>query len=273
VRELEQRAQQVRQLVVRMSYVSQSGHVGTALSCADIIAALYFDVLRVDPADPKWPDRDRFVLSKGHGCAALYAALALRGFLPVEELMTFRVLGSRLQGHPDMTRTPGVEMTAGSLGHGLGAAVGMALGLRLDGRSSRVYVLIGDGESQEGLVWESALFAGATHLDHLVAIVDYNHLQSSGSVDQTIPLEPLLAKWEAFGWHALECNGHDLGALVTTLHEAATLQGKPVVIVAHTVKGKGVSFMENDNTWHAKPPSEVETRRALLELGEQEVTL
>jgi transketolase len=271
LRRVNEGAERLRRDIVRMSYWSQTSHVGTALSCTDIVAVLYFGVLRLAPADPGWPDRDRFILSKGHGCAAWYAALAERGFFPVEELATFRRLGSRLQGHPDMRKTPGVEMTAGSLGHGLAAGVGMALGLRLRHRPSRVYVVLGDGEVQEGLVWEAALSAAGFRLDNLVAIVDYNHLQSGGSLDKTMPLEPLAAKWEAFGWHALEVDGHDRGALLAAFDTAATVHGKPTAIVAHTVKGKGVSFMEDDNLWHAKPPTREEAERALRELGSEEV--
>lgn len=268
--ELSERARRLRQHVVRVSYESQTSHVGTALSCADILAALYFNIMRVDPRNPGWPDRDRFIMSKGHGCAAWYAALAERGFFPVEELRTFRRLGSRLQGHPDMSKLPGVEMTAGSLGHGLAAGIGIAIGNKLDGRPGRVYVLLGDGESQEGLVWEAALAAPRFRLDNLVAVVDYNHWQSGGSVDETMPLEPLADKWRAFGWHVVEVNGHDLRALLDAFAEAAETIDRPTTVIAHTTKGKGVSFMENDNLWHAKPPSKAEAERALRELGVEE---
>ena len=265
--EVRRRATRLRQHIVRVSHQSQTGHVGTALSCADIVAALYFGVMRVDPANPLWPDRDRFILSKGHGCAALYAALAERGFFPIEELDTFRRLGSRLQGHPDMSKLPGVEMTAGSLGHGLAAGLGMALGLKMDDRPGRVYVIIGDGESQEGLIWEAALAAPRFGLGNLVAIVDHNGWQSGGAVGTTVPLEPLADKWRAFGWRTVEVDGHDLDALVDAFARAADVADRPTAIIAHTTKGKGVSFMENDNIWHAKAPSATELETALRELA------
>lgn len=267
---LKERSRVIRGHIVRMSHWSNSSHVGTALSSADIITALYFGEMRVDPRRPDWPDRDRFILSKGHGCAAWYAALAEKGYLPVEELRTFRKLGTRLQGHPEMSRLPGIEMTSGSLGHGLSAGLGMALGVRLDGRDARVYVLLGDGEIQEGLVWEAALTAPNMKVGNLMAIVDYNRWQSGGAVGEIMELEPLVDKWRAFGWTTVEVDGHDYGQLLETFakfkHAPA---GRPTAVIAHTTKGKGVSFMENDNLWHGKAPSVEEARRALAELGQE----
>lgn len=269
IRDLEEKARVIRRHVVRMSHWSNSAHVGTALSSADIVTALYFGEMRVDPQRPDWPDRDRFIMSKGHGCAVWYAALAEKGFLPLDELKTFRKLGSRLQGHPEMSRLPGIEMTSGSLGHGLAAGLGMALGIRLDRRDARVYVLLGDGESQEGLVWEAALSAPNMKVDNLMAIVDYNRWQSGGALDEISPLEPLADKWRAFGWHTVEVDGHDMAQLLETFAKFKRTRGRPTAVVAHTIKGKGVSFMENDNLWHGKAPTAEEMQRALAELGEE----
>lgn len=256
-----------RRNVIRMITHAQAGHPGGALSCVDILVALYFEVMRVEPARPRWEERDRFVLSKGHASVALYTVLAERGFFPKEELMTFDQLGSRLQGHVDMTKTPGVDMSTGSLGHGLSAAAGMALGGKLARRSFRVYVLLGDGELQEGQVWEAAMFAGARQLDNLTAIIDYNKLQLYGAVSEILPIEPLLLKWQAFGWHTVEIDGHDMAQIIGSLRRAAAQKERPTVIVAHTVKGKGVSFMEGKVEWHAKPLTREECDRALAELG------
>ncbi|MHB1004153.1 MAG: transketolase [Chloroflexota bacterium] len=267
VRDLEAKARVIRGHIVRMSHQSNSAHVGSALSSADIVTALYFGELRLDPNRPDWPDRDRFIMSKGHACAAWYAALAESGFFPLEELVTFRKIGSRLQGHPEMSRLPGIEMTSGSLGHGLSAGLGMALGVKLDKRDARVYVLMGDGEIQEGLIWEAALAAPNMHADNLTAIVDYNHWQSGGGVDETMSLEPLVDKWRAFGWATVEVDGHDMVALLETFAKAKRTVGKPTAVIAHTTKGKGVSYMENDNRWHGQPPTADEVKRALAELG------
>ena len=270
---LEERARAIRGHVIRMVYTAQSGHIGPSLSIADILAVLYFQVMRIDPRNPNWPARDRLVLSKGHGCSAWYAALAERGYFPKEELVTFRQLGSRLQGHPDMAKTPGVDMTAGSLGHGLSAGLGMALAARIDGLDYRTYVILGDGEIQEGLVWEAAMAAPQARLDNLVAIIDYNGWQSGGAVGEIMPLEPLAAKWQAFGWATREIDGHDLEAILGALDQAQTAQGRPLAIIAHTIKGKGVSFMENDNKWHMTAPTREEAERALAELLREEVKL
>ncbi|OFW10044.1 MAG: hypothetical protein A3H96_03570 [Acidobacteria bacterium RIFCSPLOWO2_02_FULL_67_36] len=229
------------------------GHPGGTLSIVDIITALYFEVMNVDPLHPRWPDRDRFILSKGHGCLALYAALARRGFFGRRHLLTFRSVNSLLQGHPDMRRTPGVDMTTGSLGHGLSAGVGAALDLRARRSQAHVYVLLGDGELQEGLVWEGAMAAAKYRLRNLTAIIDRNGLQGSGRVEETMPLEPLGAKWKAFGWRVLEVDGHDIGQIVAALRRPHA-DGRPTVVVARTVKGKGVSHMEGDNRWHQGCP-------------------
>ena len=271
--ELEEKARSIRAHVIRMVYAAQSGHIGPSLSIADFLAALYFHVMRVRPENPGWPDRDRFVLSKGHGCSAWYAALAERGYFPKEELLTFRRLHSRLQGHPDMAKTPGVDMTSGSLGHGLSAGIGMALAARIDGLAYRTYVILGDGEIQEGLIWEAAMAAPRLGLDNLVAIVDYNRWQSGGSVGEIMPLEPLSMKWQAFGWATQEIDGHDMGAILDAFARAQGARGGPSAIIAHTVKGKGVSFMENENKWHMTAPTREEAEAALRELTREEVRL
>ncbi len=273
LRSLEERARAIRAHVIRMVYTAQSGHIGPSLSIADILAVLYFQVMRIDPRNPAWPARDRLVLSKGHGCAAWYAALSERGYFPQEELLTFRRLGSRLQGHPDMAKTPGVDMTAGSLGHGLSAGLGMALAARIDGLDYRTYVILGDGEIQEGLVWEAAMAAPQAGLGNLVAIIDYNGWQSGGAVGEIMSLEPLAAKWQAFGWATQEIDGHNLEAILGALDRAQAPQGQPSAIIAHTIKGKGVSFMENDNKWHMTAPTREEAERALVELLGKEVRL
>ncbi len=248
---LREMARRIRVEVVRSVYHARAGHLGGPLSAADLLAVLYFHELRIRPDDPAWPDRDRFVLSKGHSSIALYAAMALRGYFPVDELLTFDAARSRLQGHPDMTRLPGLDMSTGSLGMGISAAMGMALGARLTGHDVRAFVMLGDGECQEGEVWEAAMAAPRYGLDNLVAIVDHNRLQQYGwpgnGPDGRIPPQApgeLAAKWHAFGWRVLEVDGHDIAAIVAVLAEARLGDGRPVAIVAHTVKGKGVSFME-----------------------------
>ena len=265
--ELEAIARRLRRHIIRMIGQAGSGHPGGSLSAVEILTALYFRVLRVDPQDPARPDRDRFILSKGHAAPALYAVLAERGFFPVEELMTLRQLGSRLQGHPDMTATPGVEMTSGCEGLGLSFGIGHALALKMDGRPSRVYVLLGDGECQEGQVWEAALFAHHHKLDNLTAIVDRNRIQLSGFTEDIIALDPLKEKWQAFGWQALEIDGHSFPQLFHALEAARSTRGRPTVLIARTVKGKGVSFMENNPEFHGKPPTPAELEQALKELA------
>ncbi len=257
-----------------------SGHPGGSLSAVEILCALYFRMLRHDPAAPLWPDRDRFILSKGHAVPALYAVLAECGYFPEEELTTLRKLGSRLQGHAfayfppgtegpptSVQSPPGVEMCAGSLGQGLSYSIGQALAARLDGRDYRVYCLIGDGELDEGQVWEAAMAAAHYALDGLVAVIDRNRIQNDGFVDDVLRTEPLPAKWQSFGWQVIEIDGHDLRQIIDALEKAKTVKGKPTVIIAHTVKGKGVSFMENTASWHGRAPSPEEAERALAELA------
>jgi len=265
--ELEKMAKQLRRYVITMISTAGSGHPGGSLSAADIVTALYFKVMSHDPKNPQWPDRDRFVLSKGHAAPILYAALAECGYFPVEELSTLRKLDSRLQGHTDRTLTPGVEMSAGSLGQGLSYGIGIALAGRLDNRDYQVYVLLGDGECEEGQVWEAAMFAPHHKVDNLTAIVDHNDLQLDGRVCDIMGLEPLTDKWRAFNWHVIEINGHDMGEILKALKKAREIKGKPTVIIAHTVKGKGVSFMEGNVDFHGKAPSPQETEQALKELA------
>ena len=265
--DLERIARVLRRHVVTMIGTAGSGHPGGSLSAADIITALYFKVLSHDPSDPHWEERDRFVLSKGHAAPILYAALSESGYFPVEELLTLRKLGSRLQGHTDMTLTPGVEMSAGALGQGLSFSIGMALAGRLDGRSYRVYTLLGDGECDEGQVWEAALAASHFKVDNLTAIVDRNCLQLDGFTCDIMELEPLAEKWRSFGWHTIEASGHDFDGLLTALEATKAVRRQPSVIIARTVKGKGVSFMENNPDFHGKAPSAQQVEQALKELG------
>jgi transketolase len=259
-------AKKLRRHVITMIGKAGSGHPGGSLSAAEIITALYFKVLRHDPANPRWAERDRFILSKGHAAPILYAALAERDYFPGEELATLRTLGSCLQGHCDMTATRGVEMSSGSLGQGLSFGIGIALAGRLNARDYRVYVLLGDGECDEGQVWEAAMASAHFKLNNLVAIVDHNELQIDGWNRDVMNLEPLPEKWKAFGWHTIEVNGHDLSQLIAAFDEAKRVRGKPTAIIAHTIKGKGVSFMENNVDFHGKAPTPAEMEKALEEL-------
>ncbi len=259
-------ANEIRKSIIRMLTEAGSGHPGGSLSATDILTALYFKVLRHDPKNPKWADRDRVVLSKGHGAPALYAVLAHSGYFPKEKLMTLRKLDSPLQGHPDMRRLPGLEASTGSLGQGLSIGVGMALAGKLDRKDYRTYVILSDGETNEGQVWEAASFAAHHKMDHLIAILDYNKFQLDDAVKSIIDMEPVVEKWKAFGWHVFEIDGHDMKALLETFEAAKEIQGKPIMIVAHTVKGKGVSFMENNNHYHGVAPTKDEAERALKEL-------
>jgi transketolase len=272
---LQEVARQIRLEVIKAVYHARAGHLGGPLSAADMLAALYFHVLRIRPDEPAWPGRDRFVLSKGHSSVGLYAAMALRGYFPVEELATFDAAHSRLQGHPDMTRLPGLDMSSGSLGMGISAAMGMALGARLTGHDVRAYVMLGDGECQEGEVWEAAMAAARYGLDNLVAIVDHNKLQQygwpgDGPDGRTPPEVPgeLVAKWKAFGWRVLEMDGHDMADILRVLDEATHGDGRPIAVIAHTVKGKGVSFMEGHYFWHTRVIKLEEFAQAMAELGE-----
>ncbi|WP_162490111.1 transketolase [Neomoorella thermoacetica] len=260
-------ARRIRRDIVRMVGAAGSGHPGGSLSAVEIMTALYFKVMRLDPERPDWPERDRFVLSKGHAAPVLYAALAERGFFAVDKLDTLRRLGSPLQGHPDRKSLPGVEVSTGSLGHGLAVANGMALAGRLDGRDYHVYVLLGDGELEEGMVWEGAMAAAHYHLDNLTAIVDHNHLQIDGRVEEVMSPEPVADKFRAFGWEVMTIDGHDFGQILDALERAREVKGKPTVIIAETIKGKGVSFMENQAGWHGKAPKPEEVEKALAELA------
>ena len=274
---LREMARRIRVEVVRAVNHARAGHLGGPLSAADLLAALYFHELRLRPDEPAWPDRDRFVLSKGHSSIALYAAMALRGYFPVEELLTFDGAHSRLQGHPDMTRLPGLDMSTGSLGMGISAAMGMALGARLAGRDVRAWVMLGDGECQEGEVWEAAMAAPRHALDNLVVIVDHNRLQQygwpgegpDGRIPPQVPGE-LAAKWAAFGWRVIELDGHDMAAILDAFARAKEGDGRPVALIASTVKGKGVSYMEGHWYWHTRPFKPEEYAIAMRDLGEPE---
>lgn len=250
INELKSIARHGRKLIVEMLICAGCGHPGGALSSIDIMTALYFDVLKVDPHNPQWDERDRFILSKGHSSIGLYSILHLRGFINKETLMTFRQDNSQLCGHPDMHKVAGVEMSTGSLGHGLSVGSGMAVAAKYDGKSHRVFVLMGDGETQEGSIWEAAMFASHHKLDNLVGIVDRNRIQIDGATEDILALEPYKTKWEAFGWHVVEIDGHDFGQITESLHRAPHNAGKPTLILANTVKGKGISFMEHNAAWH-----------------------
>jgi transketolase len=263
---LERMAAQIRCDIVEMTYKAQAGHPGGSLSAADIITALYFRVMRIDPCRPDWPDRDRFILSKGHACPAWYSALGERGYFEREHLGTLRRLDSILQGHPVMQKTPGVDMSAGSLGQGLSVGLGMALAAKLRGKDYRVWVIIGDGETQEGSIWEAAMAAAAHGVDNLTAILDCNRIQNDDFVDNVLPMGPLAPKWKAFGWDVQEIDGHDMAQIVTALQASRTVKGKPSMIIAHTIKGKGVSFMENNPAWHGRAPNDREAAQALAEI-------
>jgi len=261
------RARAVRAATVRMAHDGRTPHVGSALSCVDILVALYFHAMDVDPRAKRPADQDLFVLSKGHGCMSYYATLAERGYFPASLLATYARNGGALPEHPTPGAVPGITVATGSLGHGLSIAAGMALARTIDGRPGRVFVLLSDGECNEGSVWEAAMFAAGRRLERLVAIVDYNKLQAMGRSEEITALAPLADKWQSFGWATREVDGHDLAALVRTLDALPLGVGQPSALVAHTVKGKGVSFMEDDTEWHYRPPSDADLARALEELG------
>ncbi len=265
--ELACRAKNVRKNIVRMITAAGSGHPGGSLSAADILTALYFDVMTIDPEKPKMEARDRFILSKGHSAPALYAVLAERGYFEEKELLNLRKCGALLQGHPDMKRTPGVDMSTGSLGQGLSAANGMAIAAKLDKADWRVYVMAGDGEMQEGQIWEAAMSSAHYKLDNLTLFVDHNGLQIDGANDEVMKVMPIAEKFRAFGWQAIEIDGHDYDQIRASISLAQKTKGCPTIIVAETVKGKGVSFMENQVGWHGKAPSEEQCRQALKELS------
>ncbi|MBP2651836.1 MAG: cbbT [Firmicutes bacterium] len=264
--ELADRARSVRTNIVKMITEAQSGHPGGSLSAADILVTLYFAELKIDSKAPKANDRDRFVLSKGHAAPVLYATLAEKGFFPMEELLTLRKIDSRLQGHPEMKNVPGVDMSTGSLGQGLSAANGMALAGKIDGSDYRVYALLGDGELEEGQIWEAAMFAAHNKLDNLTAFVDNNGLQIDGPVAEVMSPLPIPDKWRAFGWNVIEIDGHDYNAIYQAIQTAKTVKGKPTMVVAATVKGKGICKMENMVDWHGKAPSREECELFLAEL-------
>ena len=264
--ELETRAREVRKGIVTAVHSAKSGHPGGSLSAADIMTYLYFNEMNVDPQNPDKDERDRFVLSKGHIAPALYSVLAQKGFFPVEDLITLRHTGSYLQGHPDKKHIPGVDMSSGSLGQGLSAAVGMALAAKLDNKDYRVYAMCGDGEIEEGQIWEAAMFASFRKLDNLCVVVDNNNLQIDGSIDEVCSPYPIPEKFEAFGFNVIKINGHDFDEIEAAFEVAKTVKGKPTAIIANTVKGKGVSFMENQCGWHGKAPNDEEFEIALKDL-------
>lgn len=265
--ELKKQALQSRKLILEMLTKAGSGHPGGSLSATDILTTLYFHEMDVDPKNPTWSDRDRFILSKGHGVPALYATLAYRGFYKPEDTMTLREIGSKFQGHPDRVRMPEVEASTGSLGQGLSVAIGMALAARTDGKKYRTYCLIGDGETQEGQIWEAALCAGNYKLSNLCVFLDANQFQIDGAVKDVMDLEPIGDKFRAFKWNVIEIDGHNIGAIIDSLMSARKETEKPTLILARTIKGKGVKFMEGDNQWHGKSPTQEQLKQALQELG------
>jgi len=265
IKELEGKAKQIRRLIIQMLAKAGSGHPGGSLSAADLVTVLFFSILRHNPKDPQSPDRDRFHMSKGHCCPLWYAVLAESGYFSKDTLLTLRQLGSILQGHPDR-RTPGVEVASGSLGQGLSVALGMSLAAKIDQKDYRVYVLLGDGEIQEGNIWEAAMACAHYKCDSVCAMLDYNGFQIDGKTKDIMNLEPVVAKWQAFGWHTIEIDGHNIEEILSAYKEAKTVKGKPTIIIAHTIKGKGVSFMENVLDFHGRAPTKEEAEKALKEL-------
>lgn len=266
LKELEKKAEQARELVIKTLLEAGSGHSAGPLDMADIFIAFYFHILNHDPTKPDWEDRDRLVLSNGHICPIRYVVMAQAGYFPIEELKTLRKINSRLQGHPHRTALPGLETTSGPLGEGLGQAIGIALAAKLDKKKYYTYVITGDGELDEGNIWESLMFAGKNKMNNLIMIVDRNNIQIDGFTEDVMPLEPLKEKFEAFGWHVLESNAHDIKQFIDTINEAHAIYEKPTVIIAHSIAGKGVDFMEKDFHWHGKPPNSDEAKEALKEL-------
>lgn len=267
VEELQGIARRVRREIIEMITHAKSGHPGGSLSAVEIVVTLFFDVLNIDPLNPHWPDRDRFILSKGHAAPVLYSVMAECGYCPQDQLNTLRKLGSIYQGHPDVRFLPSLDASTGSLGEGISVGIGMALAARLDNSPARAYVVIGDGETQEGQIWEAAMFAGDKKVDNLVCITDNNRIQLDGFVSDIMPLDPLADKWRAFNWHTIEVDGHDIGQLQRAFVEAKATKGKPTSIIAHTIKGKGVSFMENNPKFHGVAPTQDECNRAMAELA------
>ncbi len=266
VKELEAKAKEIRRLIIEMLACAGSGHPGGSLSATDLVTALYFNILRFNSQDPQWPDRDRFHMSKGHCCPLWYAVLAETGYFPKEKLLTLRKFGSILQGHPDRG-TPGIESASGSLGQGLSVALGMSLAAKVDKKDYRVYCLLGDGETQEGNIWEAAMAASHFACDNLCAMLDYNGFQIDGKVKEIMNLEPLAAKWQAFGWNTIEIDGHNMQEILLAYEKVKTVKGRPSIIIARTIKGKGVSFMENVAGFHGKAPTKEEAEQALKELA------
>ncbi len=270
IEELEEIARKIRVHIVKSTHEAGSGHPGGSLSATDILTALYFEVMDHRPDEPEWPKRDRLVLSKGHAAPALYGALAEAGYFPTEELMTLRKLGSRLQGHPSVKDTPGVDASTGSLGQGLSIANGMALSAKIDRESYRVFAICGDGEIQSGQIWEAAMFASHNNLDNLVVFLDRNKLQIDGATEKVMSIEPIISKWRAFGWHVMEINGHDMDQIVNAINRAEEVHGEPSIIVANTIKGKGVPFMEGSLAFHGKAADDDQLEIALEALDEKD---
>lgn len=268
VNDLKRKSNLIRQESIRMTYKAASGHPGGSLSEADILAVLYFHILNIDPQKPDLENRDRLIISKGHACPGWYAALALRGYFPIEELSTFRQINSRLQGHPDMKKTPGVELTTGPLGNGLSGGVGIALGGRIQKKTFHTFVLIGEGDFQEGCTWEAIMFAGFHNLSKLTCIFDFNDSQVDGPTHEILDVNPIKEKWLAFNWDVREIDGHDIPQILDALQWSKRSNDKPTAIIAHTVKGKGVSFMEGQTQWHGKAPNSEQAEQALKELQE-----
>lgn len=266
-KQLKSIATEIRKSIIVSIHAAGSGHPGGSLSAADILTVLYFHKMRIDPQNPKWEGRDRFVLSKGHAAPVLYSALAEKGFFDKSELLKLRHIDSMLQGHPEMKSIPGVEMSTGSLGQGLSASIGMSLAAKLDKKDTRIYVLVGDGEMQEGIVWEAAMAAGHYKLDNLTAFLDYNGLQIDGTNDEVMRVDPLADKWKSFGWNVIEIDGHNFEEIIDALEKAEKTKDQPTMIIAKTIKGKGVSFMENAVGWHGNAPKKEEAELALKELG------
>lgn len=267
IKRLQDISKKIRCSIITMVKDAAVGHIGGSLSVTDILVALYFNVLKIDPQNPQWEDRDRLILSKGHGATAIYSTLAERGFFPPQDLKTFGILDSRFQVHPDKTKVPGIEASTGALGQGLSVAAGMALAARLDGRDYHTYVILGDGEIQEGQIWEAAMFSAHYKLDNLTAILDYNNVQLMGNVSDIMEIAPVDAKWASFGWEIIKTDGHDMEEILTTLNKAKACKQKPAIIIADTTKGKGVSFMESTCDWHGNVPTDDQYRQALEELN------
>ena len=267
IKRLQYLSTKIRCSILTMVKEAKVGHIGGSLSVTDILVALYFKVLNINPKEPEWSDRDRLILSKGHGATAIYSTLAERGFFPIQELKTFAVINSNFQVHPDRRKVPGIEASTGALGQGLSIAAGMALAARLDKKDYHVYAILGDGEIQEGQIWEAAMFSSHYNLENLIAILDYNNVQLMGNVPDIMKISPVDKKWESFGWNVLKIDGHDFNQIIKSLNIAKGNKGKPTIIIANTTKGKGVSFMQNSCTWHGNVPTDEEYSKAMLELN------